>query len=113
MLLTGAPAYAIDRLAPAARKARVVELLAKALGPEANEPLEYMDRVWADEEWSAGASSPFMLPGALTTIGAALRERCGRIHWAGTHMATEFRGYMEGALLAGEAAARRIIEARH
>ena len=91
----------------------MVQLLAKALGPEAETPLEYMDRVWADEEWSAGASSPFMLPGALTTIGAALREPCGRVHWAGTHMATEFRGYMEGALAAGEAAARRIVETRH
>jgi monoamine oxidase len=32
--------------------------------------------------------------------------------WAGTHMATEFRGYVEGALSAGEAA-RHIVEARH
>jgi monoamine oxidase len=71
-----------------------------------------MDQVWAQEEWSAGASSPFMTPGALTTIGAELRASCGRIHWAGTHMATEYRGYMEGALAAGEAAARRIIELR-
>jgi monoamine oxidase len=111
-LFTGRPAYQIDELSPNDRRARVLGLLGQALGPEAMEPLEYMDQVWANEEWSGGASSPFMMPGAMTTIGAHLRTPCGPIHWAGTHMSAEFRGYMEGALSAGEAAANRVIAER-
>jgi monoamine oxidase len=107
-LFTGTPAYQVDALSPEDRKHRVLGLLAQALGEEASKPSEYMDQVWAEEPWSAGASSPFMFPGAMTTIGAELREPCGPIYWAGTHMSKEFRGYMEGALSAGEAAANRI-----
>lgn len=110
-LFTGLPAYRVDNLAPAQRKARVLQLLTQALGPEAQDPVEYMERVWADEEWSGGASSPFLTPGALTTIAGDLREPVGPLYWAGTHMSPEYRGYMEGALAAGEIAARRITEA--
>ncbi|WP_395020556.1 flavin monoamine oxidase family protein [Dongia sp.] len=109
-LFTGTPAYRMDELAPEQRKQRVLGLLAQALGEEALKPAEYMDQVWADEPWSGGASSPFMLPGAMTTIGPELREPCGPIYWAGTHMSKEFRGYMEGALSAAENAAERISE---
>ncbi|RWE64047.1 FAD-dependent oxidoreductase [Mesorhizobium sp.] len=108
-LFTGRAAYGVDNLAHAERRDVILSKLAQALGNEAREPLEYMDQVWADEEWSGGASSPFLVPGVLTTIGAEIREPVGPLHWAGTHMATQYRGYMEGALVAGEAAAQRII----
>lgn len=111
-LFTGLPAYRLDSLTPSARKARIIELLTQALGPEARNPIEYMDQVWADETWSGGASSPFLVPGALTTIGGELREPVGPLHWAGTHMSAEYRGYMEGALSAGEAAAKQIAAGR-
>jgi monoamine oxidase len=107
-LFTGLSAYRVDHLSPTARKARLLELLTQAFGPEAQNPTEYMEQVWADEEWSGGASSPFLVPGALTTIGGELREPVGPLHWAGTHMSAEYRGYLEGALSAGEAAAKRI-----
>lgn len=109
-LFTGRAAYGVDSLSPPDRKAKILSKLAQAFGPQALEPLEYMERVWADEEWSGGASSPFLTPGALTTIGPALREPVGPLYWAGTHMAAEFRGYMEGALSAGEAAARDAMK---
>lgn len=112
-LFTGRAAYGVDNLTPAERRDVILGKLAQAFGNEARGPLEYMDRVWADEEWSGGASSPFLVPGALTTIGAEIREPIGALYWAGTHMATRYRGYMEGALVAGEAAAQRIIASRH
>lgn len=108
-LFTGRAAYGVDDLAPAYRRSVILSKLAQALGKEAHDPLEYMDRVWADEQWSGGASSPFLIPGALTTIGADIREPTGPLYWAGTHMAVQYRGYMEGALVAGEAAANRIM----
>jgi monoamine oxidase len=41
--------------------------------------------------------------------GPALREPVGRIHWASTETAVEHTGYLEGALEAGERAAREVL----
>src|SRR5204863_525603 len=48
-------------------------------------------------------------PGMLTQYGAALREPVGRVHWAGTETATEWCGYMEGAVASGERAAAEVL----
>jgi len=40
-----------------------------------------------------------------------MREPVGPIHWAGTETATSWTGYMEGAVQAGERAAREVLEA--
>jgi len=37
-----------------------------------------------------------------------LREPVGRLYFAGTETATEWSGYMEGAVQAGERAAREV-----
>ena len=36
-------------------------------------------------------------PGVMTRFGHALREPCGRVHWAGAETADEWPGYIEGA----------------
>lgn len=46
-----------------------------------------------------------------TTYGDALAEPIGVIHWASTDTAVEWSAYMEGAVEAGERAAREVIEA--
>lgn len=108
-LFSGKASFRVDPMDTPGRCHAVLAVLAQALGPEALDPLEFHIQIWADEEWSGGASSPFLVPGQLTHYGAALRASVGPFHWAGTHMATEFRGYMEGALAAGEAAASQIL----
>ena len=95
-LFTGRAAYGVDDLSPAERRSRILGLVAQALGDRALQPVEFMDQVWANEEWSGGASSPFLTPGALTTIGAGLREPVGPFHWAGTHMAAEIEATWKG-----------------
>ena len=47
-------------------------------------------------------------PGTLTTFGEALREPCGRIHWSGTETATEWMGYLDGAIQSGQRAAEEV-----
>ena len=47
----------------------------------------------------------------LVRYGPALRKRVGRIHWAGTEVATYWNGYMDGAVRSGEAAARAVLAA--
>ena len=47
--------------------------------------------------------------GVLTTLGPALREPFGRIHWAGTETSPVWSGYIEGAIRSGERAAAETI----
>jgi monoamine oxidase len=46
-----------------------------------------------------------------TKYGAALSAPIGVIHWASTDTATHWSAYMEGAVDAGERAAREVIDA--
>jgi monoamine oxidase len=53
----------------------------------------------------------FATTGAFSSCGPALREPVGVIHWAGTESATEWCGYLEGALEAGDRAAAEVCDA--
>jgi monoamine oxidase len=53
-----------------------------------------------------------MTPGGWTSHGAALRQPVGRIHWAGSETATRWIGFMDGAVSAGQRAAREILARR-
>ena len=50
-----------------------------------------------------------MPPGAMTTYGDCIREPFDRIHWAGTETATEWTGYLDGALQSGIRAAKEVL----
>jgi monoamine oxidase len=45
----------------------------------------------------------------LLDYGPALRDPCGRIHWAGTETSTIWAGYMDGAVRSGERAAAEVV----
>lgn len=90
------------------RRERVLEDLARFFGRRASEPVEYIERSWSDEPWSAGCYAGNMTPGTMTGYGDVLREPVGRIHWAGTETATQWCGYMDGAIRSGERAAGEV-----
>jgi len=94
-----------------ARKARVIQSLTRFFGPEAAEPIGYEDNDWLVEPYTHGYVGS-MPPGAMTRFGQALREPVGRIHWAGSETATEWAGYIEGALRSGIRAAAEVHQ-RH
>ena len=48
-------------------------------------------------------------PGFLTNFGKVLRQPIGRMFFAGTETATQWSGYMDGAIQAGERAAREVL----
>lgn len=91
------------------RRAAVLEQLTRAFGPEAGEPLEYVEQDWSKDPWSRGVHQSLFGPGTWTHLGHALRRPEGRIHWAGSETATEWVCYMEGAIQSGERAAREIV----
>jgi monoamine oxidase len=86
-----------------------IEDLVRLLGERARHPIAYHEKVWMDEEWTRGCYGGIMSPGTWSTLGAALREPVGPIHWAGTETATVWSGYMDGAIRSGEDAARTVI----
>ena len=93
------------------RRAEVLNCLARYFGEQARAPQEYVEVSWAEEEYSRGCYAGFLQPGVLTSYGEALRAPIGRLHWAGTETATEWNGYMDGALQAGERAAWESLSA--
>ncbi|CAN5775854.1 flavin monoamine oxidase family protein [soil metagenome] len=93
------------------RRRAVLECFARYFGPRAAEPQRYIERSWAEEEWSRGCYGGYFGPGGWTAYGAALREAVGRVHWAGTETAIEWMGYMDGAVRSGERAARDVLAA--
>jgi monoamine oxidase len=48
-------------------------------------------------------------PGVWTSVGHVIRSPEGRVHFAGTETATRWNGYIEGAVLSGERAAREVL----
>jgi monoamine oxidase len=103
--VTGAPARAVAELEPGERRHVVLEAMGAAVAPEAADPRSYSDFNWLEEPWSRGGPVGLMGPGTLTSLGPVLNEPVGPLHWAGTDTATEWNGYMEGAIQAGERAA--------
>jgi monoamine oxidase len=93
---------------PAARKAKVLESLVRFFGSEAATPCFYVENDWNVEPYTQGYVG-HMPPGVMTRFGHALREPCGRIHWAGTETSTEWQGYIEGAVRSGIRAAAEVV----
>jgi monoamine oxidase len=93
------------------RREAVLSVMARCFGPAAAAPTHYLEQDWSSEPYSRGCPVGILSPGALSVGAAPLREPCGRVHWAGTETATEWNGYMEGALQSGERAAAEVIAA--
>jgi len=94
--------------APEERQQAVLKEFGRFFGPEALRPTHFAEKDWNMETWSRGCYVGVMGPGVMTTFGEALREPCGRIHWSGTETATEWMGYLDGAVEAGDRAAEEV-----
>ncbi len=109
--LEGRQARELGRVPLDERRAAVVGCFERFFGARAAEPERYIERSWAEEEWTRGCYGCYFTPGGWTGYGPALREPIGRIHWAGAETATVWNGYMDGAVQSGERAAREVIAA--
>jgi monoamine oxidase len=98
---------------PEARRGAVLDQLGRAFGPRALDPIEVVEQHWLAEPFTRGGPVAVSSPGALTGLGGALRQPVGPLHWAGTETATEWCGYLDGAISSGRRAAdevRRALE---
>ena len=87
----------------------MLECFAGYFGEEALGPLAYTETDWGAEIYSRGGYAGVPVPGMLLDHGPALAEPVGRIHWAGAETASEWNGYMDGAVESGERAAREVL----
>lgn len=106
--LEGRHADAAARLDPVARHRQVLADLVSYFGPRARDPIAFIERDWAAEEYSRGCYGAFATPGTLTRFGPALRTPVGPLHWAGTETATRWPGYIDGAVESGLRAAHEV-----
>jgi len=105
----GAQAIQAEAMGEDGRRAHLVDVLTRALGPQAASPRAYVDRSWSAEPWTRGCYGAHLPPGAWTQLGPALRPPVGPIHWAGTETAERWMGYIDGALESGERAAAEVL----
>lgn len=84
--------------------------LGRHFGPRAARPLRIVEGNWADREWTRGCYNSNTGPCGLLHFGAALSQPVGPVKWAATETATAWSGYMEGAVEAGQRAAREALE---
>lgn len=92
------------------RKQRVIWQMVDLYGPQAQNPIDYVDHCWLEEEFGAGGPNPVLPPFALTSYATALTEPYGRVEWAGTETAGESSGSMNGAVITGVQAAERVAD---
>ena len=109
--IEGRHALEMSAVGKEVRKQKVIDSLVRFFGPKAADYIAYEDNDWMLEPYTHGYVG-HMPPGVMTRFGHALREPCGSIHWAGTETATEWAGYIEGAVRSGIRAAKEVA-ARH
>jgi monoamine oxidase len=110
LFLEGDQARTYGRLPEAQRREGLTAELVRHFGSAAANPEFYVDGEWSDRQWTRGCYNANHGPHVWTTYGPALAAPIGVIHWASTDTATYWSAYMEGAVDAGERAARAVID---
>jgi monoamine oxidase len=108
--LEGRHARELGRLGAEERRTAVIDCFTRMFGPRAATPDDYVEQLWAEEEWTRGCYGCHMPTGGWTNYGPALRAPVGTLHWAGAEYAQVWNGYMDGAVRSGDATAAEVVE---
>ena len=110
--IEGQAARELTRVSRPERRVQVLDSFARYFGDRArSEARQYLDKSWAEDPWTRGCYVGYFPTGVLTGYRNAIRKPIGPIHWAGTETATEWSGYMDGAVQSGERAADEVLAA--
>jgi monoamine oxidase len=110
VIIEGPTARDLCAFDAADRRTIILDELAKRLGAKAHSPIDFIEQNWTLERYSGGGMISHAPPGVLTEFGPALREPCGRIHWAGTESSAVMCGWVDGAVRSGERAATEVMQ---
>jgi monoamine oxidase len=103
------PDHAFRDLDPEARMHAVFEQLGRLFGPEAADPVRYIERDWSDDPYTNDEVVWFDEPLPYGQPALADPLWGGRLVWAGTETASAGAGHMEGAVQSGRRAAAQIL----
>jgi monoamine oxidase len=110
VITEGPIARQIGQLDEAERRKTIIGELVKRFGDKAGSPVDYIEQNWSVERYSGGGMLSHAPTGVLTQFGHAMREPCGRVHWAGTESSAVMCGWVDGAIRSGERAASEVME---
>jgi monoamine oxidase len=96
-------------LGDAALRAELIARLEGALGAEAAAVLDISWRDWTDDRWSGGAYSDLIADVTATDAERTILDGAPPLYFAASELSPSFPGYIEGAIVAGRIAARKII----
>lgn len=99
-------------LGDAALRAEITARLVEALGPEAAGILDLSYRDWTDDRWSGGAYGDLIVDVTAVDAEPTILAGAPLLHFASSELSPSFPGYIEGAIVAGRIAARKIIAER-
>lgn len=112
--MSGDPGRAWAALPTGQREKALVQQIGKLFGAETEAATGFVDLVtyeWVNDEFSGwGCPCIALTPGVLDTVGGAVSEPTGNLHFAGTETAVRWRGYMEGAIESGERAGAEVVK---
>jgi len=94
---------------PADLRSIVTAHLVEALGAEAADQLDVVCRDWTGDAWSGGAYSDLIVDMAAVDAEDVIRAGAPPIRFAASELSPSYPGYVEGALIAGRAAARQLL----
>ena len=111
ILLGFADSREFDALGADERRKQALAGFSALFGPDAEQPVDYLDHCWGAETFAPGGPTAAVPPGAWTEFGHLLREPVGPLHWAGTETADEWTGFLDGAVRSGRRAAAEVVAA--
>ncbi|QEN15452.1 flavin monoamine oxidase family protein [Mycobacterium sp. ELW1] len=111
ILLGFADSRGFDALGPEERRKQALACFSALFGPDAENPIDYLDHCWGAETFAPGGPTAAVPPGAWTEFGHLLRVPVGPLHWAGTETADEWTGFLDGAVRSGRRAAAEVVAA--
>lgn len=90
-------------------QAFILGLLADAFGPEAGHPQEIHIRDWVADPWSGGAYSDVIVDLDAADAEDLLNRGAPPVYFASSELSPSFPGYIEGAIVAGQQVAGRVL----
>lgn len=87
----------------------IISKLTAAFGPEAGDILDFTVRNWISDRWSGGAYSDLVVDMHATDAEKLISTGAPPVHFASSELSPSFPGYIEGAIVAGRAAAAKCI----
>lgn len=95
-------------------KLEIIENLARLFGEEARDYVAFINKQWSNEPYSNGCPCySVVTPGCMKDFARATREPFMNLHFCGTDTATEWQGYMDGAIQSGQRVANECLYAMY